>query len=229
MPVFCFLPRSEIAPVFFHRASLNTHQSQSRLLAVYVHPLILRFSSAQYVRNLAAEIGTEFHRRQDESAKEGKDTDVEDLFGLVSEVIPFHMKHNAEPEAVDLLIEVERLDLLAPHVNEGNYARTCLYLFSCSSYLPEPEDSVVLKVAHEIFMKVGKLTDAMRVACRLGLQDYMEKTFIASNDKLEKRQLCYMLARHGHPLRLDEGPCEIEDGDEQLEPQRKLLDSGQRP
>ena len=134
--------------------------------------------------------------------------------GLVSEVIPFHMKHNAEPEAVDLLIEVERLDLLAPHVNEGNYARTCLYLFSCSSYLPEPEDSEVLKVAHEIFLKVGKLTDAMRVACRLGLQDYMEKTFLASNDKLEKRQLCYMLARHGHPLRLDEGPCEIEDGDE---------------
>jgi 26S proteasome regulatory subunit N1 len=43
------------------------------------------------------------------------------------------MKHNAEPEAVDLLIEVERLDLLAPHVNEGNYARTCLYLFSCQS------------------------------------------------------------------------------------------------
>lgn len=225
MHVFCFLPRSEIAPVFFHRASLNTHQSQSRLLAVYVHPLIFRFSSAQYVRNLAAEIGTEFHRRQDESAKEGKDTDVEDLFGLVSEVIPFHMKHNAEPEAVDLLIEVERLDLLAPHVNEGNYARTCLYLFSCSSYLPEPEDSVVLKVAHEIFMKVGKLTDAMRVACRLGLQDYMEKTFIASNDKLEKRQLCYMFARHGHPLRLDEGPCEIEDGDELEELQNIMSNS----
>ena len=84
---------------------------------------------------------------------------------------------------------------------------------------------MVLKVAHEIFMKVGKLTDAMRVACRLGLQDYMEKTFIASNDKLEKRQLCYMLARHGHPLRLDEGPCEIEDGDELEELQNIMSNS----
>ena len=115
--------------------------------------------------------------------------------------------------------------------------RACLYLFSCSSYLPEREDSEVLKVAHEIFLKVGKLTDAMQVACRLGLQDYMEKAFLASNDKLEKRQLCYMLARHGHPLRLDEGPCGVRwrrargtpNHHEQLEPQRELLDAGKRP
>jgi 26S proteasome regulatory subunit N1 len=43
----------------------------------------------------------------------------------------------------DLLIEVEALDVLAKYVTEGNHARTCLYLFSCSSYLPEPEDAEV--------------------------------------------------------------------------------------
>ena len=90
------------------------------------------------------------------------EVDNEDLMGQVNEIVPFHMKHNAEPEAVDLLIEVERLEILSDHVTEANYARTCLYLFSCSSYLPEPEDSEVLKVAHAIFMKVGKYTDAMR-------------------------------------------------------------------
>ena len=92
---------------------------------------------------------------------------------LVRDIVPFHMKHNAEPEAVDLLIEVENLSLLPEHVNETNYGRTCLYLFSCSNYLPEPEDSEVLKVAHEVFMKVGKFTDAMRVAMKLGLQETM--------------------------------------------------------
>lgn len=50
---------------------------------------------------------------------------------LVRDIVPFHMKHNAEPEAVDLLIEVENLSLLPEHVNETNYGRTCLYLFSC--------------------------------------------------------------------------------------------------
>mmetsp|Transcript_21359 Transcript_21359/g.53017 ORF Transcript_21359/g.53017 Transcript_21359/m.53017 type:complete len:946 (-) Transcript_21359:182-3019(-) len=168
----------------------------------------------EYVRNLASEIGMEYHRRQEVATKDGEQVTVDDLMSLVDVIIPFHMKHNAEPEAVDLLIEVERLDVLESHVNESNYVRTCLYLFSCSSYLPEPEDSEVLTVAHSIFMKVGKFTDAMRVALRLGVQETMEKTFVATIDKQEKRQLCYMLARHGHPLRLDEGPCEVSDPDE---------------
>jgi 26S proteasome regulatory subunit N1 len=167
----------------------------------------------------------EYHRRQEEAAKDGAEVSVEDIMALVNVIIPFHMKHNAEPEAVDLLIEVERLDVLASHVTEANHGRTCLYLFSCSSYLPEPEDSEVLTVAHDIFMKVGKFTDAMRVALRLGEQETMEKTFVATTDKQERRQLCYMLARHGHPLRLDEGPCEVADSDEQEELQNIMSNS----
>jgi len=31
---------------------------------------------------------------------------VEDLLGLVRQIVPFHMANNAEPEAVDLLVEV---------------------------------------------------------------------------------------------------------------------------
>jgi hypothetical protein len=31
---------------------------------------------------------------------------VEDLMGLVTQIVPYHMSHNAEPEAVDLLLEV---------------------------------------------------------------------------------------------------------------------------
>ena len=49
------------------------------------------------------------------------------------------------------------------------------------------------------------------MALRLGDQDIMEKTFVATADKQERRQLLLMLARHGHPLRLDEGPCEVTD------------------
>ena len=153
------------------------------------------------------------------------EVDNSDLMGLVDEIIPFHMKHNAEPEAVDLLIEVERLDILAGHVTTANHARTCLYLFSCSSYLPEPEDAEVLKVAHAIFMKVEKYTEAMRVACRLGVQETMEETFNAAEDKLVRRQMCYMLARHGHPLKLDEGPCEVTDADELEELQTIMSNS----
>lgn len=53
------------------------------------------------------------------------------------------MSHNAEPETVDLLLEVERLDLLQDLCDDKNYGRTCLYLASCCSYLPEPDDTMV--------------------------------------------------------------------------------------
>lgn len=49
----------------------------------------------------------------------------------------------AEPEAVDLLLEVDRLDQLEQHVDDKNFGRTCLYLVSCCAYLPEPEDTQV--------------------------------------------------------------------------------------
>ncbi|CAL6276660.1 unnamed protein product [Bathycoccus prasinos] len=175
------------------------------------------FWGHEYVRNLASEIGIEYHRRADlEEGEEGvtaKDKEVDDLMKLVKDIVPFHMSHNAEPEAVDLLIEVEKLEYLIDHVTENNYSRTCLYLISCSSYLPEPEDGIVLSTAHKIFMKVNKLCDAMRVALKIGVQSTNEETFLASKDPLEKKQLCYILARHGHPLKLDEGPCEQEGDD----------------
>ena len=53
------------------------------------------------MRNLASEIGVEYHRRQE---KDADAADTSDLNGLISEIIPFHMAHNAEPEAVDLLL-----------------------------------------------------------------------------------------------------------------------------
>jgi 26S proteasome regulatory subunit N1 len=175
------------------------------------------FWGHEYVRNLASEIGIEYHGRADlEEGEEGvtaKDKEVDDLMKLVKDIVPFHMSHNAEPEAVDLLIEVEKLEYLIDHVTENNYSRTCLYLISCSSYLPEPEDGIVLSTAHKIFMKVNKLCDAMRVALKIGVQSTIEETFLASKDPLEKKQLCYILARHGHPLKLDEGPCEQEGDD----------------
>ena len=79
--------------------------------------------------------------------------------------------------AVDLLIEVEKLEYLIDHMTENNYSRTCLYLISCSSYLPEPEDGIVLSTAHKIFMKVNKLCDAMRVALSLVCKVRLKETF----------------------------------------------------
>ena len=56
------------------------------------------------------------------------ETDAEYLMELVKEIIPFNMQHNAECEACDLLMEVERLVTLEEYVDEQAHERVCLYL-----------------------------------------------------------------------------------------------------
>ncbi|CAM6095742.1 unnamed protein product [Calypogeia fissa] len=159
----------------------------------------------EYVRNLAGEIGLEFQKRQLEDAS------VDDLMDLVKQIVPFHVKHNAEPEAVDLLMEVESLELLIGHIDKANYKRTCSYLTSFASYMPEPDDKLVLDVAYQIYKKFGKYPEAIRVALRMDNTEYVKSTFEDCQDFLEKQQLCYILARQGVSLDLDDGKLCTED------------------
>ena len=50
------------------------------------------------------------------------------LLKQVQEIVPYLMGHNAEAEACDLLMEIEKLDLVEKHVDESTYSRVCLYL-----------------------------------------------------------------------------------------------------
>ena len=80
----------------------------------------------EYLRSLSGEIGQAYNKR----IEEGKD--YEDLNQLVDVIVPNFMKHHEEPEAVDLLMEVENLPKLLEFTNEHNYERVCLYLLSCA-------------------------------------------------------------------------------------------------
>uniref|UniRef100_A0A061RYU3 26S proteasome non-ATPase regulatory subunit 2 homolog n=1 Tax=Tetraselmis sp. GSL018 TaxID=582737 RepID=A0A061RYU3_9CHLO len=171
----------------------------------------------EYVRHLTGEIASEMKERTE---REGESAKNEDLLELVSQIIPYHMTHNAEPEAVDLLVEVERLDMLEAHTDEKNYSRTCLYLVSCCHYLPEPDNMTVLRTAYNIYRKMEKYGDAMRVALKMNSKPDVEATFNACTDRLERQQLCHLLARQGFVLNLEDGPVAIEDEDER----EKLLE-----
>lgn len=58
-----------------------------------------------------------------------ENTEVRDkLIMLTKQIVPYNMAHNAEAEACDLLMEIERLDLLEQYVDDNIYQRVCLYL-----------------------------------------------------------------------------------------------------
>ncbi|CAN0378640.1 unnamed protein product, partial [Discosporangium mesarthrocarpum] len=60
----------------------------------------------EFLRSLAGEIGQEYSARMTSILGEGG-VDVSDLLELVDDIVPFHLQHNAEAEAVDLLVEVQ--------------------------------------------------------------------------------------------------------------------------
>ncbi|GMJ05521.1 26S PROTEASOME REGULATORY SUBUNIT S2 1A, 26S proteasome regulatory subunit S2 1A [Hibiscus trionum] len=165
----------------------------------------------EYVRNLAGEISQEYIKRQSEEAP------IEDLMELVQQIVSFHMKHNAEPEAVDLLMEVEDLDLLVEHVDKTNFKRTCLYLTSAARYLPGPDDMLVLDIAYTIYLKFEEFASALQIALSLDNMQHVRQVFTSCDNQLKKMQFCYILARHGITFELDDEMVADDDDREALQ------------
>ncbi|XP_019413576.1 PREDICTED: 26S proteasome non-ATPase regulatory subunit 2 homolog A-like [Lupinus angustifolius] len=170
----------------------------------------------EYVRNLAGEIAQEYAKRQTDESP------IEELMELVQQIVAFHMKHNAEPEAVDLLMEVEDLDMLIEHVDKTNFKRTCIYLTSSARYLPGPDDMLVLDIAYLIYLKFEQYPNALQIALFLDNMQYVRQVFTSCDDVLRKKQFCYMLGRHGITFELDE---EMVANDEDREALQEILNN----
>ena len=101
----------------------------------------------EFVRSLAGEIGQEYNSRVIAGADPDLDDPFKDLLQMVEVIVPFHVTHNAEAEAVDLLIEVQRLKnlLQLDSIDDNNYQRICLYLIKTADYMSDPDDLQVRK------------------------------------------------------------------------------------
>lgn len=101
----------------------------------------------EYVRHLAAELGEEYNTRfaddEDEAPKvngttsaaattvteeESREYAVDDLRKLGMELVEFFLKHNAEADAVDLLLEVEDIRSIVDKVDDKTWPRVCQYM-----------------------------------------------------------------------------------------------------
>lgn len=147
----------------------------------------------EYVRQLEGEI-----------AEEWNVDNTETLLPLVRDVIQFDMKHSAEIQACDLLMEIDQLDLLTKHMDSSNYPRVCLYLIGCASYVVEPESTQILQGVLDTYLKFGEYPRALLVAMQLHDKAKCEEVFNACTDPLIKKQICYMLARQYVPIDVDD-------------------------
>ncbi|XP_076353645.1 regulatory particle non-ATPase 1 [Tachypleus tridentatus] len=162
----------------------------------------------EYVRHLAGEIAQEWGDLTEKSAER------EHLEKLAKEIVPYHMSHNAEAEACDLLMEIEQLDVLENYVDEDVYPRVCLYLTSCVPYVPEPENTYLLKTALSLFRKYNRYPEALRLAMQLNDLKLVEEIFTSCKDNSIQKQMAFMLGRQQIFLELNE---DLDDYDDLVE------------
>ncbi|PFH48077.1 hypothetical protein AMATHDRAFT_66236 [Amanita thiersii Skay4041] len=176
----------------------------------------------EYVRHLAAELGEEYAYREQELALEpGKDKKsltqfpgtIDDLRNLAKQCAIFLLTHNAEPDAVDLLDELEIVDEIAQLVDENTFSRVCLYMIRCVNLLPPPDDVAFLRTAHTIYVQYHKFPEALALAIRLGDPELIREDFNAPGNPLMKRQLAILLARAQIPLEWLQPHTTDEEGD----------------
>lgn len=135
------------------------------------------------------------------------------LLKLVREILVYNLKHNAEVEACDLLIEIEQLSLLLeePFSTDLDYTRICLYLlrfkfysynflgvndltnshffsnssfyFSCVPYMPFPENQTLRKCAMNLYLSFNHPFEALRCAIMLNDMDLINKIFTECQDR----------------------------------------------
>jgi len=148
----------------------------------------------EYVRHLAMEMAEEWRRTGDGSAESKKRRD--ELLTLVRDIIRHNMKHNAEVEACDLLLEIERLDLLREYVEEVDHARVCMYLLSCAPLTPDPDNQILIGVARDLYLKFDKPFEALRCAIMLNDLKMIRSIFYECKDLLIQRQMAILLGRH---------------------------------
>ncbi|VDM46040.1 unnamed protein product [Toxocara canis] len=159
----------------------------------------------EYVRSLRVARGLRNRHLSMEMAEEWRacsgssDADKarkQELLTLVKDVVGHNMKHNAEVEACDLLIEIERLDILLDFVDEVDHTRVCLYLLSCSPLTPDPDNRVLIKTAKDIYLKFARRFEALRCAVMLNDVAMIREIFTATEDVLTKKQMALLLGRH---------------------------------
>lgn len=154
----------------------------------------------EYVRHLALEIGEEYQYNLDNEVSN------DELLKLSLKIVPLFLKHNAEADAVDLLLEVEAIDKLIDFVDKDTFARVCLYMVSCVPLLAPPDDVAFLHTAFSIYLSQNQLPQALALAIRLDDEELIKNVFNATNDIHIQKQLGFILGRQNSSFKFDQDP-----------------------
>ena len=110
--------------------------------------------------------------------------------------MPYFVTNNAEHDAIDLLLIVDKLEDIKGYVSDNNFSKVYMYLSAVCGYSSDQDELIkLLNILYELSLKLSEYTIALRVAIKLDDHDKIKEVFNECPDELIKKQLAFNAAR----------------------------------
>lgn len=98
--------------------------------------------------------------------------------GIVDKIVPYFVKNNAEHDAIDLLLIVDKLEDIKKYVTYQNFSKVYMYLSAVCGYSSDQDELIkILNILYEVSLKLSEYTIALRVAIKLDDHDKIKEVF----------------------------------------------------
>jgi 26S proteasome regulatory subunit N1 len=159
----------------------------------------------EFIRTLCGDISNEYVNRLDQEKS------YEDLIQLGEIIVPYLISMHSDNEAIDLLLEVEKLDKIMDFVNNTNYKRICLYLIASSNYSADTDEMrSILEITYNIYTRFKEHANALRVAIKMNNMLFVKQTFFNCDNYKMQKQLAFILAKQKIFISQDDMPADLQ-------------------
>ncbi|SCL97248.1 26S proteasome regulatory subunit RPN1, putative [Plasmodium chabaudi chabaudi] len=177
----------------------------------------------EYIKNLTTKLVIEYKNIKDEEAgqnqynannsiptttsistspisgtsKGGATNMINHIHELVNIIVPYCFNHNTEYEAIDLLIEVDRINDICQYVDDKSCERSILYLSNLTHYSSSTEEYYkLMEVILSILKKHKKHVECLKILLRLNRRDKIKDLIFECGDLLICKQMALICSRH---------------------------------
>ncbi|KOB59027.1 hypothetical protein PFHG_00779 [Plasmodium falciparum HB3] len=161
----------------------------------------------EYIKNLITKLLVEYKILKEEennqngltttSTTSNKLVTINHIYDIVNIVVPYCFAHNTEYEAIDLLIEVDKINDIYLYVDEKSCDRSILYLLNLTHYSSSTDEYYkLMDVILNILKKHNKHVECLKILLRLNKIDKIKDLIFECNDILICKQIALICSRH---------------------------------
>ncbi|EUD66853.1 26S proteasome regulatory subunit N1 [Plasmodium inui San Antonio 1] len=122
---------------------------------------------------------------------------ISHIYELVNIIVPYCFNHNTEYEAIDLLIEVDKINDIHLYVDEKSCERSILYLLNITHYSSSTEEYYkLMDVILHILKKHKRHVEYLKILLRLNRTEKIKDLLFECGDMMTCKQMALICSRH---------------------------------